>query len=77
MLTIKNGRLVIIGALGVALLPQLLISPAAGDVGLDEEAVALADVQVGQLNHAGLGVERFLQKDEHSGGWGGVLCHGR
>lgn len=61
-LTIKDGTLVVVGALGAALLPELLVSRAAGDVGLDVEAVALADVQVGQLDHARLEVFRFLQK---------------
>lgn len=65
LLTIKDGRLVIIGALRAALLPQLLVSAAAGDVGLDEEAVALAHVQVGQLEHAARKGFRFLQREKH------------
>lgn len=61
LLTLKDGLAVVVGALGVALLSQLLFMAAAGDVGLDEEAVALPDVQVRQLNHVGLGDVHFLQ----------------
>lgn len=45
----------------MALLSQLLFLDAAGNVGLDEEAVALPDVQVRHLDHVGLGDVHFLQ----------------
>lgn len=61
LLTLKDGLAVIVGALGVALLSQLLVMAPAGDEGLDKEAVALPNIQVGYLNHAGVGEVLFLQ----------------
>lgn len=61
LLTLKDGLAVVVGALGVALLSQLLVMAAVGDVGLDEEAVALPDVQVRHLDYVGLGDVHFLQ----------------
>lgn len=63
-LTVKDGLLVKVGALGGALLAQLLGCGPAGDVGLDHEAVALAHVQPAQLDQAALGVVHLLQKTE-------------
>lgn len=52
------------GALELALLPQLFGEGSAGDEGLDAKAVALSLVQVGQRDHIGLGDVLFL---EHRG----------
>lgn len=61
LLTLKDGLAVVVGALDVALLSQLLVMAAAGDVGLDVEAVAFPDVQVRHLDHVGLGDVHSLQ----------------
>lgn len=61
LLTLKDGLAVVVGALSVALLSQLLVMAPAGDEGLDKEAVALPNIQVGYLNHVGLGDVLFLQ----------------
>lgn len=45
----------------MAQLAQLLVDAAAGDVGLDAEAVALPSVQISQLYDIGLRVVHFLQ----------------
>lgn len=60
------------GALGQALLSQLFIHAAAGDEGLDVEAVALASVQTNDLYHAAFGNVRFLTNTE--GKTSGLLC---
>lgn len=61
LLTLKDGLAVVVGALGVALLSQLLSMAAALDIGLDREAVALPDVQARYFDHVGLGDVLSLQ----------------
>lgn len=57
----EDGRLVVFGALGLAHLPQLLVQAAVGDESLDEEAVALPSIQVGQGYVSVLRLQHFLR----------------
>lgn len=61
--TFENGA-VLLGALELALLPQLFADGSAGDVCLDAKAVALSLVEVGQLDHVGLGDVLFLEDNQ-------------
>ena len=76
LLTCKDGRVVSIRAVGLALLSQLLVTVAAGNEGLDEEAVALPSVQVGQHDLIGVRVFLFLQTTQKKARIGYGLIHG-